>query len=82
MRIETAAQLQRQVDDWNTRAPIGTSVDFRAHPDAAPLRFRTCSPAKIFGCVAVVKLEGDTGHDNAGGWTIEVCILDLVRIAP
>lgn len=50
-------QMLRKVDRFNARFPVGTRVEFRAHPVALPMRTYVTAPAFILSghtpCVLV-----------------------------
>lgn len=64
----TAAQLQRQVDNWNTKHPVGTAVSFEEIVGRGEtLRTSTRDEASVFGGhTAVVLLEGKSGFVDLG----------------
>ena len=68
----TTAQLQKQVDNWNAKHPVGTLVRFEEIVGRGEtLRSATRGEASVFGGhTAVIFLEGksgfvDLGHCNA-----------------
>ena len=54
--------VQKQVDWWNKKVPIGTTVWYRSFPDNEPKEFTTRTEAQALGGhTAVVWLRGKSG---------------------
>ena len=64
----TAAQLQRQVDNWNAKHPVGTVVSFEEIVGRGEThRGATKDEASVFGGhTAVIFLEGKSGFVDLG----------------
>ncbi|MHC8321171.1 hypothetical protein ACYZT4_10800 [Pseudomonas sp. GB2N2] len=64
----TAAQLQRQVDNWNAKHPVGTTVSFENIVGRGEtFRAATRDEASVFGGhSAVIFLEGKSGFVDLG----------------
>lgn len=64
----TAAQLQRQVDNWNAKHPVGTLVGFEELVGRGETyRAVTRDEASVFGGhTAVIFLEGKSGFVDLG----------------
>lgn len=64
----TAAQLQKQVDNWNAKHPVGTLVSFEEIVGRGEThRGATKSEASVFGShTAITFLEGKSGFVDLG----------------
>lgn len=72
----TLAQLTRQVEDWNSRCPIGSVVEYHPIIDEPAHRIRkTRTLAQVLsGHTAVVWLDGESGCV-----CLEACVLVIAR---
>lgn len=53
---------QREVDIWNGRVQVGTAVEYREYPEAAPEIYTTRTAAEVLsGHTSVVWLNGKAG---------------------